>query len=72
MKVYRIYAGPAGAEQKIAQFLLTEGANVYCEITELDLQGVPQSERRVDLVLADNQQLIMVPKHADVTARWTE
>jgi hypothetical protein len=72
MKVYRIYAGPAGAEQQIAEFLLTEGSNIYCEITELDQQGAPKSERHVDLVLSDTQQVIVVPKHAEVTARWTE
>jgi hypothetical protein len=44
------------------KFLVTEGDNVYCEITELDAHGAPAFERRVPLVLADNQQLIIVPK----------
>jgi hypothetical protein len=72
MKVYRIYAGPTGAEKQIAEFLLTEDSNIYCEITELDEQGAPQLERRVPLVLSDTQQVIIVPRNAEVTARWTE
>jgi hypothetical protein len=72
VKVYRIYGGPAGNEKQIAEFLLTEGSNIYCDITELDAHGAPQFERRVPLVLADTQLLIIVPKHAEVTARWVE
>ncbi len=29
------------------KFLVTEGDNVYCEITELDAPGAPAFERRV-------------------------
>jgi hypothetical protein len=72
VKVYRIYAGPADNEKQIAEFLLVEGSNIYCEITELDTQGAPQFERRVPLVLSDTQQVIMVHRNAEVTARWTE
>jgi hypothetical protein len=72
MKVYRIYAGPVGNEKQIAEFLLTEGCDAYCEITELDAQGAPQFERPVPLVLADNQRLIIVPHNAEISARWVE
>jgi hypothetical protein len=49
MKVYRIYAGPTGAEKQIAEFLLTEGTNIYCEITELDAHGAPQFQGNIEL-----------------------
>ena len=73
MKVYRIYAGPTGHETQIAQFFLTDGGtNIYCEITEPDMHGMPDSEWLVPLALAGNQHLVIVSKNAELSARWME